>query len=112
MMDKSFTVAKFGGKKLNSKIKAFGTLIKVSKQRYYIEWIDGSKNALKLEQLPVEMFEFVPGQSFDAVVLRNLNTWKLIRIESVSASSLPEFSEQEMQELLFSENKNKTVGWD
>ncbi|MEZ6088159.1 MAG: hypothetical protein R3C05_09085 [Pirellulaceae bacterium] len=61
------------------------------------------------------MVRFKAGQPFEAVVLRDPRTWKILRIESAfRAEVLPEVSEDEYVEL-FSATKDtsvRTLGWD
>ena len=76
-------------------------LIGIRGHNYRVRWLDGSTSKLARRDIPADMVRFRVGQPFDAVVLRDARSWKLIRIESVfAAKSLPVVSENDANEIL------------
>lgn len=83
------------------KIRAYGRLLSTHSREFRIRFIDGEKVTLSRTEIADEMVRFLPGQPFEAVVLRDPRTWKLIRIESAFPTSLlPQVTEEEANEIL------------
>lgn len=62
-------------------VREVGRIAKTSRiTRWLIEWVDGRKEWVRVEQMPREMPGFQVGQWIDAVVARERNTGKLAHI--------------------------------
>ncbi len=96
------------------RIRAYGRLLSNHSRKFRVRWIDGEKHVFTREQIADEMVAFRPGQPFEAVVLREPRTWRLLRIESAfPARNLPEVSDQEARELLAGKSvQHAELEWD
>jgi hypothetical protein len=66
-----------------------------------IEWEDGHKEAVRLDQMPGEFATYKPGQPFEAVTVRDPVDLHLVKVSHVRRiESLPQFSAADREALL------------
>ena len=64
-----------------------------------IKWTDGSKEKVRLEQMPDEFASYKPGQPFEAVVKRHPVTYELLEVTDIRRTQpLPRLTDDEFQE--------------
>jgi hypothetical protein len=80
-------------------VRQAGKVAKARPQPFLIEWEDGSREKVRLEQMPDEFASYKPGQPFEATVKRHPVTFALQEVTDIQRTrSLPRMSEQEFQD--------------
>jgi hypothetical protein len=66
-----------------------------------IEWEDGSRELVRLDQMPGEFVGYLPDQHFEAVVVRDPVDFHLLKVTQIQrVEPLPRMSPEEFQDLL------------
>jgi hypothetical protein len=66
-----------------------------------IEWEDGTREQVRLDQMPGEFAGYPPGQHFKAVVVRDPADFRLLKATQIQrVEPLPRMSPEEFQDLL------------
>jgi hypothetical protein len=66
-----------------------------------IEWEDGSREQVRLDQMPGEFADYPLGQHFEAVVVRDPVDFRLLKATQIQRiEPLPRMSPEEFQDLL------------
>jgi hypothetical protein len=68
-----------------------------------IEWEDGHKEAVRLDQMPGQFAAYKPGQPFEAIVIRDSVDFRLLKVTHIQRlRSLPRMSDGEFNDLVHS----------
>ena len=75
-----------------------------------IEWEDGHKEKVRLDQMPGEFAAYQPGQSFEAIVARDPIDFQLLKVTHIHRiKSLPRMTPQEFGDLISSVPTTSTL---
>lgn len=67
------------------KVRQVGKVVQVQE---LIEWEDGSKQYVSLQEVPTDFLTYPVGQRFEAIVIRDLSDMSFICIECINKKSL------------------------
>lgn len=82
-------------------IRQVGRVARARPHPDLIQWEDGHKEAVRLDQMPGEFATFRPGQPFAAIVLRDPVDFHLIKVSHVQrAGNLPRMTPEAFDDLL------------
>ena len=82
-------------------IRQIGKVVRCRPFPEQIEWEDGHKESVRLDQMPGEFATYKPGQPFEAIVARDPSDLRLVKVGHVRRiSPLPRPSAAEVEALL------------
>ena len=82
-------------------VRQLGRVIRARPRPEQIQWEDGHKEVVQLDQMPGEFATYKPGQPFAAIVLRDPVDFHLIKVSHVQRTgNLPEMSAKEFDALV------------
>ncbi len=97
------------------KVRSIGTLEGIRGHRYKIRWLDGRKSKLNRKEIPCEMVSLRPGQVFEAVLVRDARSWRILKILSAFATGpIASLSKEDATNLLRANRQElkQELSWD